>query len=143
MPEIANLAGLSFHHFGLAARDPARAAAFLRALGYEVGALVRDRLQGVDLALSTHASMPSVEIVAPLGEGGPLASWLRKEAEMLYHVCFEVADRDGALGAMALAGSRVLTISPPTPAVLFAGRLVSFHRVSGFGLVELLDARAP
>jgi methylmalonyl-CoA/ethylmalonyl-CoA epimerase len=129
-----------FHHFGLAARDPARAAAFLRVLGYEVGPLVRDPLQGVDLAMATHPSMPAVEIIAPLGDAGPLAAALRRDAEVVYHVCFETDDRARALAAMREAGGRVIPISEATPATLFGGRAVSFHRVAGFGLIELLDA---
>jgi catechol 2,3-dioxygenase-like lactoylglutathione lyase family enzyme len=142
MHDLESIASLSFHHLGLAARVPERAAAFLRALGYEIGALVRDPLQKVDLALATHPAMPTVEIVAPLAEGGQLASLLSKDAEMVYHVCFETRDRASALAAMAKAGSRILPVSPATPAVLFGGRQVSFHRVSGFGLIELLDAEA-
>jgi catechol 2,3-dioxygenase-like lactoylglutathione lyase family enzyme len=130
---------LSFHHLGLCARDPARAAAFLGAAGYTVGPLVHDPLQGVELALASHPTMPTVEIVAARGVGGPLAAMLHRAAEMLYHVCFETPDRDATLGAFAAAGSRVLEVSPPAPAVLFGGRRVSFHRVGGFGLIELLD----
>lgn len=133
------VASLSFHHVGLASRDPGRAAAFRRALGYHIGPLVRDTIQGVDLALASHPTMPSVEIVTPIGDAGPLTSLLRREAEMTYHVCFETPDREGTLDAMRRAGSRVLPVSPPSPAVLFGGRTVSFHRVGGFGLVELLS----
>jgi methylmalonyl-CoA/ethylmalonyl-CoA epimerase len=129
-----------FHHFGLAARDPARAAAFLGALGYTVGPLVRDPLQGVDLAMATHPTMPAVEIVAPLGDDGPLASTLRRDAEAVYHVCFETSDRARVLDALREAGGRALPVAGATPAVLFGGRAVSFHRVAGFGLIELLDA---
>jgi methylmalonyl-CoA/ethylmalonyl-CoA epimerase len=136
-------AGLSFHHFGLASRDAERASAALRALGYALGPLVHDPLQGVELALATHPLMPTVELVLPKKEGGPLAALLRKDAELVYHVCFETADREATLAALAQAGSRALPVSPPTPAVLFDGRLVSFHRVAGLGLVELLDRAGP
>lgn len=139
-PGVGQLAELRFHHLGLAARDPERAATFLRALGYEVGALTRDPLQGVDLAVCQHPTMPAVEIVVPVGDGGPLASMLKREAEMVYHVCFETCDREAALRALADAGCRALPVSPPKPAALFGGRQVSFHRVAGFGLMELLDS---
>lgn len=143
MHDLFAIAPLAFHHLGLAARAPARAAAFLRGAGYTVGPLVRDPIQCVDLALATHPSMPAVEIVAPLAEGGgPLSTLLARDAEMVYHVCFETQNRESTLAAMVRAGSRILPVSPPTPAPLFGGRAVSFHRVSGFGLIELLDAEA-
>lgn len=141
MPDLESIAPLSFHHLALAARVTARAEAFLRAAGYTVGPRVRDPIQRVDLAFATHPSMPAVEIVAPLEEGGgPLSSILERGAEIVYHVCFETTNREVALAAMVKAGSRVIEISPPTPAPLFGGRKVSFHRVSGIGLIELLDA---
>lgn len=130
-----------FHHFGLAARDPERAAAFLGVLGYTVSPTVRDPLRGVDLAMATHPSMPAVEIIAPLGgDGGPLAAALRRDAEVIYHVCFETRDRARVLDALGEAGGRALPVAEAAPAVLFDGRRVSFHRVAGFGLIELLDA---
>jgi hypothetical protein len=34
----------------------------------------------------------------------------------------------------------VVPVSPPTPALLFGGREVSFYTISGIGLIELLRA---
>ena len=130
---------LSFHHLGLAVRGPKRARAFLEAIGYSVGSTVRDDLQGVHLAMAEHPSMPRVEIVWPTEEGGPLEAWLRSAPELVYHVCYEVSDRQSALDTWKNAGAAIREVSPPKPAVLFEGRSVSFHLVAGIGLVELLE----
>jgi hypothetical protein len=37
-----------------------------------------------------------------------------------------------------MAGLETALVSPPTPAVLFGGREVSFHMVSGVGLIVVL-----
>jgi hypothetical protein len=133
---------LSFHHLGLAVRAPKRARAFLEAIGYMVGETVRDDLQGVHLAMAEHRSMPRVEIVWPSETSGPLEAWLRSASELVYHVCYEVSDREAALATWRAVGSTIREVSPPKPAVLFAGRTVSFHLVAGIGLVELLASEA-
>jgi methylmalonyl-CoA/ethylmalonyl-CoA epimerase len=112
----------------------------LRALGYELGPVVFDPLQRVNLVMATHRDLPAVEVIAPAGDDGPLASLLRKDAELVYHVCFATADREATLEALKRAGVRVLPVLGPTPAVLFGGRSVSFHRVAGFGLIELVSS---
>jgi len=43
-----------------------------------------------------------------------------------------------ALTALTEAGVEIVPISLPTPAVLFGGQKVSFHHISGFGLIEIL-----
>jgi hypothetical protein len=57
---------------------------------------------------------------------------------MIYHVCYTSSDADAALAALSAAGMEILTVTPPTPAILFGGQAVSFHHISGFGLVEIL-----
>src|SRR5688572_5789923 len=131
--------GLSFHHFGLAARDPERAAEFIRFAGYECGDRIHDPLQGVDLRWCTRPDAPAVEIVSPVHEDGPLASVLVNQATSFYHLCYEIdVEAASIVTSMRNAGLRVVTVLPPKPALLFDGRNVSFHIVQGFGLIELL-----
>ena len=133
------LAGLSFHHHGLALRHDDDAVLFLAGLGYAIGELVEDLVQDVRLRLCTHPAMPAVEIVLPGSGAGPLTGLLKRHDQLLYHTCYETADRAQALAAIEAAGLRAVEVLGPTPAVLFGGRLVSFHTVMGFGLIELLD----
>lgn len=131
--------GLTFHHLGLAVARPDGAERFLAALGYAVGARIRDDVQRVNLAMATHAAMPSVEVIWPTEIEGPLTSLLRLQAEIAYHIAYECDEIEGTVTAIKSAGYRVIPVSPPQPAILFAGRLVSFQRVGGFGLIELVE----
>jgi len=59
---------------------------------------------------------------------------------MIYHLCYVCSQPDAVIAALEAVGLDTILVSPPTPAVLFGGREVSFHIVSGFGLIELLHA---
>lgn len=136
----AGLPNLRFHHFGLAVRDPAEAFRYLLALGYSEGNAVFDPLQRVNLAMRHHPAMPDVEVIWP-GEGpSPIDRMIKGAGTLIYHVCYECPDPDAALAALEAAGVETVLVSPPEPAVLFAGRKVSFHMVSGFGLIEILHS---
>ena len=131
--------GLTFHHHGLAVRRDNDALAMLGLLGYDASEVVHDPLLGVNLRLCTHSTFPAVEIVMPDGGEGPIDAILRRHDQLLYHTCYEVAERATVLRAFEQADLRVIEVVGPTPAVLFHGRKVSFHSVLGFGLIELLD----
>jgi methylmalonyl-CoA/ethylmalonyl-CoA epimerase len=131
--------GLRFHHFGLAVRREERTLVYLHALGYKIGERIYDPEQNVNLRMCHHATEPDIELVLP-GEGdGPLTPILKRFDELVYHLCYAVEDIDATLAAMEAAGLAVIPVAPPKPAILFGGRRVSFYRVRGFGLIELLE----
>jgi methylmalonyl-CoA/ethylmalonyl-CoA epimerase len=131
---------LKFHHFGLAVRRPGEAQKFTRALGYQLGESVLDPIQNVHLQLGTHASHPAVEIIWPGGGTGPVDKLAQRHTSgIIYHLCYETDNLTAALAGLEAAGLPVICISPPTPAPLFGGRLVSFYNVVGMGLVEILE----
>lgn len=137
---MSSVVPLRFHHLGLAARDPERAAAFVRLSGYEVGPSIFDPLQRVNLRWCVREGQPAVEIVSPADADGPLAGVLASNPSSFYHLCYETEGAsDDTVVAMRAQGMRTVTVVPPTPAVLFGGRRVSFHVVHGFGLIELLE----
>jgi catechol 2,3-dioxygenase-like lactoylglutathione lyase family enzyme len=139
--ESLNRLGLSFHHLGLAAKDPEAAAHFLTGLGYRIGPTIFDPLQNVRLAMCVHDHMPHVEIITP-GEGeGPLDKLLSTHKNgLVYHVCYTSTDLDRSLEALEGDGKlSVYSISPPKEAVLFGGKRVSFYLVEGIGLIEIID----
>jgi len=137
----ANKWGLTFHHLGLAVKEPQPAVAFLTGLGYEEGRTVFDPLQNVNLAMLTHRAMPDVEIIFPAGSAGPLDDLLsHHKAGLVYHVCYTSDDLDASLAAIEADGRlRLFEVSSPKPAVLFDGKPVSFYVVGGFGLIEIID----
>ena len=135
--------GLTFHHFGLALREEGPARTFLTGLGYKIGTLVSDPEQNVRVGMCRGDGLPSLELVLPLDEGGPLATILKRQDASIYHSCYTTADADGALAAMAADGLAHMPVSPAKPAVLFNGRPVSFHYIAGFGLIELIHTSTP
>ena len=136
------LKGVKFHHLGLALRDETRALVFLSQLGYDTGKKIYDQEQNVYVRLCTASGQPAVEVVMP-GEGKtPLDPFLKLQPEMLYHTCYEVDDINNFLNGLRAANVSTAVIAPPKPAILFDNRLVSFHHIRGYGIVELLEATA-
>jgi methylmalonyl-CoA/ethylmalonyl-CoA epimerase len=133
--------GLTFHHLGLAVKRPDKAVYFLRGLGYEVGDVVSDEVQNVNLIMCNSADMPDVEIIFTTESDGPLSNILSVRDELMYHMCFESADVERSVNAIKEGKNRIFCISTPKPAVIFAGNMVSFYMVSGFGLIEILERR--
>jgi methylmalonyl-CoA/ethylmalonyl-CoA epimerase len=131
--------GLAFDHFGLATRNPDKAVAFLKGLGYRAGETIHDPLQKVNLILCPSAQMPSVEVIFPADEPGPLAAILADRSESFYHLCYRSRDLAATLAAMKLAGHRVIQVAAPQPAILFNNKRVSFYLVKGFGLIEIIE----
>ena len=80
-----------------------------------------------------------MEVVHPASSPGPLDAILSGGGESFYHFCYETPDLAGTLASFKSSGHRVVCVSSRKPAVLFGGRFVSFYRVKGFGLVELLE----
>lgn len=131
-------ADMTFHHFGLASARPQACAAFLVAIGYQVGETIYDSVQNVHLAMAVHPVQPAVEIVSPGPTPGPISALISANREGLYHLCYECNDVDAAIASMKQNGLRVVCMSPAKPALLFGGRFVSFFMIAGFGLIEVL-----
>ena len=131
--------GLKFHHMGLALKKEDKALIFLDGLGYDPSRPVYDPEQKVNLRLCTAENKPSVELITPGTEPGPLDNILKKYNELIYHTCYETENLGDSLDAIEKQGLRILPVSPPKPAILFGGRLVSFYTIMGFGLIEILE----
>ena len=132
------LASLAFHHFGLAVAAPEEAFATLAALGYRAGRQVFDPHQRVNLAMRHHPAMPDVEVIWPGPQPSPIDRMVKRMGPLVYHLCYTCPDPAAAIAGLEAAGLDTVLVSPPSPAPLFEGREVSFHTVSGFGLIELL-----
>src|SRR5262245_10705299 len=133
------LAGLDFHHLGLAVKDDGPALAFLSALGYQPLDRVFDPVQNVHVRLCVGEGRPTVELVQPGPSGvSPVDHVISRFNEMIYHTCYATSDAAATVAAWKAEGLKVQTLSPPRPAVLFAGRPVSFYRIPGVGIIELL-----
>jgi len=135
-----NVAGLEFHHLGLAVRRPDDAVRFLRGLGYEIGEPVFDPEQNTNLIMCRHRAMPDTEIIYP-GRAKSAVDGLAKlhPGGIVYHVCYVTADLAATLARLEQDGLRAVCVAPPVPAVLFGGRRVSFYQIVGIGLCEILE----
>jgi hypothetical protein len=131
---------LTFNHFGLAVKQDKEALMMLEALGYTSGERIHDPLQNVYVRLCTAPDRPTIEIVQPGDEGkSPLDSIISKYNELIYHTCYETPNLAKTLEAIEAAGLRCMTLSERKPAVLFGGRHVSFYKIFGWGILELLE----
>jgi methylmalonyl-CoA/ethylmalonyl-CoA epimerase len=137
----ADALGLRFHHLGLAVRRPGDAQRFLGGLGYEIAPAVFDPEQNVDLIMCRHeGGMPDIEIICPAAVKSPVDAVINARPEgIVYHVCYLTADLAATLTALEEGGVRAVCVAPPTPAVLFGGRRVSFYNIVGMGLCEIIE----
>lgn len=133
---------MKFHHFGLLSSDPQSSRRILINLGYQVSEPVDDPLQNVRAFWATHPSMPAVEIITATDTPGPVTKLLKSMKQGVYHLCYEVSDLQSDLAQFGAHG-RVMPVSAPRPAILFQNRLISFHFVENFGLVELMEPANP
>ncbi len=133
--------GLEFHHFGLAVRSADPAFAFLNALGYQQGQTVFDPLQGVNLAMCSHHTMPDVEVIWSAGKPSPIDTLLKRNENLLYHLCYTTPDAAASIAQMRAAGFAIMPTTEARAAILFGGTEVSFYYVDGFGLIELIHGQ--
>ncbi len=132
--------GLTFHHLGLAVSDPQKAITFLTAIGYSIGEEVYDRKQNVKLRMCIADKMPDIELIYSTGSPGPVSNILKHSSECFYHICYESQSVTSAIEVISVSGNRVICISEPKAAVLFGNRKVGFYYISGFGVIEILEA---
>jgi methylmalonyl-CoA/ethylmalonyl-CoA epimerase len=131
---------LAFHHFGLAVKQPKAAISTLSLLGYKIGPLVFDPIQNVNLILCEHPTHPAVEIIFSGVGKGPVDNLVQRHASgIIYHLCYETEFLDRALVRFQEAGIEVLCLSAPRPSVLFDGHKVSFYKILGVGMIEILE----
>lgn len=127
------------NHIAIAVPDLAAAAAvYSGVLGAEVSSRADLPEHGVSVVF---VDLPNtrVELMAPLGEGSPIAAFLaRNPSGGLHHVCYEVADLELALGRLLDEGAHVL--GPPKAGA--HGRPVIFLHPKDFQgtLIELEEA---
>jgi methylmalonyl-CoA/ethylmalonyl-CoA epimerase len=129
------------NHVAIVVPDLAWAAALYRdVLGAEVSAPVPLPAHGVT---TVFVSLPNakIELLAPLGENSPIASFLeRNPAGGMHHLCYEVSDIAAARDRLTAAGARVLGDGEPSigahgkPVLFlhpkdFAGTLIELEQV--------------
>lgn len=129
------------NHVAIAVPDLAAASAIYRdKLGAKVSAPQALPEHGVTVVF-IDAGNSKVELLEPLGEGSPIASFLEKNpAGGMHHICYEVDDILAARDRLTASGARVL--GDGTPRIGAHGKPVLFLHPKDFAgtLVELEQA---
>ena len=102
------------NHVAIAVPDLAAAAALYRdTLGAKVGAPQDEPDHGVTVVF-IELPNTKIELLAPLGEGSPIAGFLeRSPAGGIHHICYEVDDILVARDRLKAGGARVLGSGEP------------------------------
>ncbi len=134
----------TFHHLGVAVSDLEQAAAFYsQTFDFQlVSGPYEDPIQKVSACFLGLASQSAatLELICPLDNTSPVNSYLAKGIGA-YHTCFEVEEIAAALDKLWRSGCVV--ISPPVPAVAFAGRKIAWCFTPTRQLVELVERQPP
>jgi methylmalonyl-CoA/ethylmalonyl-CoA epimerase len=129
---------LEFHHIGIGTKRLGAAVSRYESLGYRLLLSIDDPGIKVRIAFVAASSGPLIEIVAPLGTGGPLDALIaRKVVPGPYHTCYAVRSMPEA--AEFLRERHFMPIAEPMPAVAFGGKPVAFFYERDVGLVELVE----
>ncbi len=126
------------NHVAIAVPDLEAASAQYRdALGADVGAPQDEPDHGVTVVF-INLPNTKIELLYPLGENSPIASFLEKNPSGgIHHVCYEVDDIKAAADKLTATGARVL--GDGTPKIGAHGKPVLFLHPKDFNgtLVEL------
>ena len=80
------------------------------------------------------------ELVAPLGQGSPIAQALAKGQNLLNHVAYRTPSLEQA--ALALRGLGCIPLGRPAPAVAFGGQPVQFFLTPVRIILEVVQGQA-
>lgn len=132
---------LAFHHVGIGTTDFDGTIEAYLSLGHRLRCRVDD--PGLNIRVAFLACPggrgPWIEILAPLGPGGPLQSLIASKAlPSPYHTCYGVKELDAAGEDLRARG--FIPVGEPRPALAFDGARVAFFYHSALGLVELVES---
>jgi methylmalonyl-CoA/ethylmalonyl-CoA epimerase len=129
---------LTFHHVGIGTTHFEQAIDRYLELGHVLLLKVDDPGIDVRIAFLRPPGGPLIEIVAPLGENGPLKTLIaRKVVPGPYHTCYAVESMLEASDYLRKRGW--MPIGQPIPAVAFQGQPVAFFFERDTGLIELVE----
>ena len=111
----------SVAHIGIAVTSIPEALAFYRdVLGLSPGS--PETADGSTI-VSLHFGPVAVELLEPTDPASPVAKFLAKRGPGIHHICYRVADLDGALARCRAAGYRLIDETPRRGA---GGRRIAF-----------------
>ena len=127
-------------HIGIAVQSLTESLkVFEQALGLPLQSIEVVEDQGVRVAM-LPVGETRLELIEPMNETGPIASFLRRKGEGIHHLCLEVDDLPAALEALKQRGVRLVDEQPRIGA---GGAKVAFlHPSSTHGVLLELHEEA-
>ena len=129
------------NHVAIAVKDlNAAARLYAEVLGAKVSPPLDQPAHGVRVVFVTLPNS-KVELLAPLGDGSPIARFLEKNSDGgIHHMCYEVADILAARDRLVAGGARILGDGNPKTGA--HGKPVLFLHPKDFNgtLIELEQA---
>lgn len=133
------MSSLVFHHLGLACRNFTTEQKALEALGYTVETPIYDDPGlGIRCCFLTlpETAAPRLELIVPLEGSTVLDPWL-KQGTKIYHMAFFTPHLEQEIERLQSLRGKIVT--PPTPAVAFKGKRVSFVMLPNMLLSEFIE----
>ena len=129
---------MQVNHIGYAVQDLNRAVKSFLCLGYRVcRAETEDPSRNVKICFLSDPNGVRVKLIAPLNKNSPVDSWLQKNGNSPYHICYD--SDDIASDIVALKRQGYLLVTHPLPAPAMDDRRVAFMYGKGVGLIELVE----
>ena len=128
-------------HIGIAVDDMAAAIARYEALGLRVAHDESVGEQGTRAVFLSAPSGPDIELLGALGAETPVGKFLAKRGPGMHHICYAVADLEGAMAECRAMG---LQLIDEVPRVGAKGKRLAFIHPKAMGgtLIELYEAAA-
>lgn len=130
------LNSLKIHHIGYAVKNIDKAIEHFSNLGYVVHEKSVDEKRKVIIAFA-ESSGYSIELIAPLSDGSPVDSILKKNGPTPYHICYETVDIKLMCQKLKAEKFRVISDISPAPAIDNAN--VVFLLSPVMGIIELVE----
>ena len=130
--------GLKFHHLGLATDNPKLTLKILKNIGYKPIKTRSNKNYNVKNIICSSKSHPTVEIVAKMGGKSPIDNIVKKNKNLVYHICYSSKNLKKTLNMMKKKKLSIVKISNSYLSP-FEGVDASFFFLRGIGIIEIIN----
>ena len=128
---------LKIDHFGYAVSDIDRSLKIFLELGYEkISSIVIDEIRNVKIVFIKIGNT-KIELISPVNEKSPVIDYLKKNGNILYHICYETKNIIDSI--LELKKLKFRVIEKPSIAIAINSQRVAFLYHPYYGLLELLE----
>ena len=130
--------GLKFHHLGLATDNPKLTLRILKNIGYKPIKTRSNKNYNVKNIICASQSHPTIEIVAKMGGKSPIDNIVKKNKNLVYHICYSSKNLKKTLNMMKKKKLSIVKISNSYLSP-FEGVDASFFFLRGIGIIEIMN----